>query len=133
MDIQVSLVFPENEYWQWIEIYKEEAIPQYDENGISRHFHDIDQDNLIKFIMIHESGKQFTIPKIQDNNWRLIHFISRGRELPIMASKKELSMKFKPKSEFKYPVAGYQITKDNVNFKCLNAFLHSGDIQIIYR
>jgi hypothetical protein len=124
MNIQVSLKFPETEYWQWIEVYENTAIPQYNEDGISRHFHNIDQDNLIKFIMIHKSGKQFIIPKVEDDNWRLIHFFNRG---------KTLSTSGKEQGEFKYPVAGYQITRNDTNFKCLNAFLQNGDVQIIYR
>jgi hypothetical protein len=124
MDFQIQLNFPEDEHWQWIEIYENEAIPQYNEDGISRHFKDIDQNNLIKFVMIHESGKQVIIPKVNDSNWRLIHFFHRV---------KGLSTTGKEKTSFKYPIAGYQITKDNVNFKSLYIFLDSGDIQTVYR
>ena len=113
--------FPEGEKWIWVEAYENEVIQQFDENGISRHFSDIDQENLKSFFMVHESGRVFEIPVNHKNNWRLIHFYRCGRTYGSNGT-----------SEIRYPVAGYQVTKDGKNFKVLVALFDDGNTKILY-
>lgn len=121
----MQLTFPENEHWQWVEVYEKEYIPQFKKDGTNRHFHDIDFPNLKSFVMVHESEKMFIITPSEKDKWRLIHFYKCGKQYR-MDGKNELV------NEFRIPVAGYQVTKDGRNFKSLCAFLDDGTIQVIY-
>ena len=120
---EIEACFPENEYWQWVEVYEDKVICQFDENGVSRHFHDIDQDNLVKFVMIHrdpEQVKPLTIPIT--NGRRLIHFY-RGKKL--------MSIDGTEKRFFRAPVVGYQETKNGTNFKVLMMLHDNGEVVVI--
>lgn len=121
---QIQLAFPKGESWQWVEVYDNNAIAQFNENGVSRHFHDIKQEKLKMLIMIHITGKRLIIPKDNENNWRLIHFYRRG---------KRFNLEEEVVGEFGYPVVGYQITKNGTNFKYLMALLDNGDTQVLYK
>ncbi len=120
---EIEAWFPEKEYWQWVEVYEDKAVCQFNENGVSRHFHDIDQDNLIKFVMIHrdpEQVKPLTIP--MSDGRRLIHFY-RGQ--------KSISIGGTEKGFFRAPVVGYQETKNETNFKVLMMLHDDGEVVVI--
>jgi len=117
----MMLMYPKDEYWQWVEVYPDRSVPQFNEDGSTRHFHDIDQEALLEFQLIHKSGKKVVIPKIEADNWRLIHFYRCG--VTFHQGKKE---------SFRFPVAGYQITKSRKNFKVLIALFDDGNIKILY-
>ena len=102
------------EAWTWIEVYNDgNVIFQFNENG-SRHFKDIKQENLKMFILRHFTGKEFALIPSEDN-WRLIHFYRVKQQLGRVVDR--------------YPMVGYQETKDGINFKVLFKLHDNGIIE----
>lgn len=115
------LVFPEGEFWQWVEVYANRTVAQFNEDGVSRHFHDIDQEKLVEFQMVHRYGKKVVIQKADKDNWRLIHFYRSG-----------MTFSQNGKTTFRIPVAGYQVTRNGSNFKTLFFLYENGDVKVVY-
>lgn len=122
--MQIQLHFPEGEFWQWVEVYKNGAvIAQYDEQGKTRHFDDIDQNELDQFLMVHQSHQTLTIPMVSGR--RLIHFFRNYKQYDFSGT---LSEELK---HFRFPVVGYQITKNDINFKVLLGLYPDGYIEVL--
>ena len=116
---EIELYFPEGEYWQWVEVYPGNVVTQFDSNGVSRHFDDIDQDSLIKIVMMHRDPyKNITIPLLE--GMRLIHFYRVQKTLSPEGN-----------TTTRYPVVGYQVTKNNINFKVMMLLVDDGQIIFI--
>lgn len=118
---QIQLTFPENEFWQWVEVYDDKVIAQFDS---IRHFSDIDQENLKRFIMVHKlSNIAIDIP-LTDGR-RLIHFYRNYVKYDLV------SVEDKGHDHFRFPVVGYQITKNNTNFKVLLGLMPDGRVEVL--